>query len=68
MYGTNPTVADTDDDGLDDAAELAAGSDALKPDSDDDGLLDGAEVNQFQSESAARRHGPRRAARRLGGA
>lgn len=43
--GTDPGRADTDDDGLDDFAELAAdvyrGSDPLSPDSDGDGLRDG---------------------------
>ncbi len=36
--------ADRDGDGLNDAAEIAAGTDPLDPDTDDDGLLDGFEV------------------------
>lgn len=41
--GTNPRLADTDDDGLSDQNETV--SDPLDPDSDDDGLLDGEEIN-----------------------
>ena len=57
LYGTSPGAVDTDDDGLDDGAEvifwgIAWDSDAdsdgsinlLDPDSDNDGFLDGEEV------------------------
>ncbi|HEY8991519.1 MAG TPA: DUF1800 family protein, partial [Luteolibacter sp.] len=40
--GTNPTVADSDHDGLSDAAETATSQ--TNPDTDGDGLLDGAET------------------------
>jgi len=44
--GTDPFDADSDDDGLDDGAEVNIhGSDPLDADSDDDGLDDGTEVN-----------------------
>jgi hypothetical protein len=43
--GTDPTLADSDGDGLSDGDELAVHStDPLDPDSDDDGLSDGDEV------------------------
>ena len=41
---TDPTDADTDDDGLVDGAERTAGSDPRDPDTDDDGMTDGDEV------------------------
>lgn len=49
LLGTNPNLADTDNDGLDDGTEVdvADGSgcpDPLNPDSDGDNLLDGFEV------------------------
>ncbi len=50
LDGTDPTLADTDSDGLDDGAEQQAGTDPRDPDSDDDGLLDGAEVNQHMTD------------------
>ncbi len=44
-YGSSPTTADTDDDGLGDLSELMAGlyggTDPTAPDTDDDGLRDG---------------------------
>ena len=40
----DPQVPDSDDDGLPDSAEVAAGTDALASDSDADGLGDGFEV------------------------
>ena len=44
--GTDPSDADTDNDGLEDGAELATyGSDPLDDDSDDDGLLDGIDAD-----------------------
>lgn len=45
--GTNPTLADSDADGLDDDVEisLAEPTDVNNPDTDGDGLTDGAEVN-----------------------
>jgi hypothetical protein len=42
---TNPTLADTDSDGLKDGEEFAAGTDPSKADTDGDGLSDGAEVS-----------------------
>jgi hypothetical protein len=42
--GTDPGKADTDEDALNDKAEIDAGYDPLDPDMDDDGLLDGDEV------------------------
>lgn len=47
---TDPALADTDGDGLNDGAEVkTAMSDPLKPDSDGDGLTDGREVNELQT-------------------
>jgi hypothetical protein len=47
-YGINPatttSVTDTDNDGLTDAAEYAAGTSPTNPDTDGDGLSDGREV------------------------
>lgn len=43
--GTKPDVADTDEDGLNDGAEVAEGTNPLAPDTDGDSLTDGAEVN-----------------------
>ena len=44
--GTNPVVADSDGDGLNDGAEIAThNTDPLKADSDSDGLSDGEEIN-----------------------
>jgi len=40
-YLTDPLDPDTDDDGIDDGAESAAGTDPLDPDTDDDGVSDG---------------------------
>lgn len=40
---TNPLVADTDDDDLDDGRERAFGADPTTPDTDGDGLTDGEE-------------------------
>lgn len=44
VYFTDPTKADSDNDGLDDAAEIAAGTDPWNCDTDGDGLLDGDEI------------------------
>ena len=43
---TNPLLADSDDDGLDDAVEVngTLGTDPLNADSDDDGISDGIEI------------------------
>jgi hypothetical protein len=41
LYGTNPALKDSDRDGPEDAAELAAGTDPLDADTDGDGLPDG---------------------------
>lgn len=45
--GSNPTLADSDADGLDDDVELALAepTDVNNPDTDEDGLTDGEEVN-----------------------
>ena len=44
--GTDPTVADTDGDGLNDGVEyLEYGTDPLEPDTDGDGLTDGREID-----------------------
>ena len=45
--GSNPTLADSDADGLDDDVEisLAEPTDVNNPDTDGDGLTDGEEVN-----------------------
>ncbi|MCK9278546.1 MAG: hypothetical protein M0P22_10700, partial [Methanoculleus sp.] len=40
---SDPTKADTDDDGLDDLAEFEYGTDPFSPDTDGDGLRDGAD-------------------------
>ena len=46
--GCNPTVPDTDGDGLVDGAEVYThGTDPTRPDTDGDGLDDGREVNQI---------------------
>jgi len=42
---TNPTDADSDDDGLSDGEEIDLGTDPNNPDTDGDGLLDGEEVD-----------------------
>ncbi len=44
-YLTDPTRADTDSDGADDAQEIVIGSHPLDPDTDDDGLADGQEIS-----------------------
>ena len=45
---TNPLLADTDGDGLNDGAEVNTyGTDPLRSDSDEDGLTDGDEVNLY---------------------
>jgi serine/threonine protein kinase len=44
VYNTLPDKRDTDEDGLDDGAELAWGTDLLDPDTDKDGIKDGVEV------------------------
>jgi outer membrane protein assembly factor BamB len=45
VYRTDPTRADTDEDGLTDGDEvLLYGTDPLDPDSDGDGVLDGIEI------------------------
>ncbi|WP_247005358.1 binary toxin-like calcium binding domain-containing protein [Halorientalis litorea] len=46
-HGTDPTVADTDGDGLSDGAEVDEyGTDPTVADTDEDGLSDGAEVTE----------------------
>jgi uncharacterized repeat protein (TIGR02543 family) len=49
IYGTNPELADTDDDRLNDGAEQNAGSNPLQPDTDGDGVPDGLEVREHTS-------------------
>lgn len=44
IYGTNPSLADSDDDGLNDDAELDLETNPLERDTDGDGALDGAEI------------------------
>lgn len=44
VYNTLPDKRDTDEDGLDDGAELAWDTDPLDPDTDKDGIKDGTEV------------------------
>ena len=44
IHGTDPYAADSDGDGADDGAEIAAGTDPLNTDSDGDGLSDGFEI------------------------
>lgn len=41
---SNPQVADTDNDGLNDGAEAVAGTNPRNPDTDGDGVIDGTEV------------------------
>ena len=41
---TDPTLTDTDGDGLDDLTEMTLGTDPLNPDTDGDGIVDGDEV------------------------
>lgn len=43
VFGTSPLVADADNDGLTDGAELLDGTSPVDADSDDDGLRDGQE-------------------------
>ena len=45
-HGTDPLVADTDGDGLQDGQEILLGTDPLSTDSDGDGLSDGDEVER----------------------
>ena len=44
LYKTNPAIADTDRDGLDDGHEVLLGTSPLSADSDGDGLSDGEET------------------------
>jgi hypothetical protein len=47
-YGTNPSVADTDNDGLEDGEEVTRwDTDPTTSDTDGDGLDDGEEVNEY---------------------
>ena len=45
-YGTNPLVADTDGDGLEDGDEIILGTDPLVQDTDGDGVIDSKEKFQ----------------------
>ena len=49
-YGTDPRSADTDQDGLADGAELAAGMDPRSFDTDADGLADSVDANPTNSD------------------
>lgn len=44
VYGTNPTIRDTDGDYIPDGEEVAIGSSPLVVDTDDDGIVDGDEA------------------------
>ena len=44
LYGTDPELVDTDEDGLDDHDEVVRGTNPIDSDSDADGLSDGEEV------------------------
>ncbi|MFB6114593.1 MAG: hypothetical protein ABEJ58_10890 [Halodesulfurarchaeum sp.] len=48
-FGTNPSVTDTDGDGLNDAGEIKLGTNPLTPDTDDDGLSDADEVRTYKT-------------------
>ena len=49
--GTDPTVADTDDDGLNDSVEANKyGTDPTVADTDNDGLNDSVEINQYETD------------------
>ncbi|NQZ20436.1 MAG: M4 family metallopeptidase [Colwellia sp.] len=49
--GTNPTIADTDSDGLNDGAEINEhNTSPIQSDSDADGLSDGEEINTYLSD------------------
>ncbi len=54
VFGTDPYDPDTDDDGLRDDEELAAGTSPLHPDTDGDGLLDGEELHRWGSNPLSR--------------
>ena len=43
---TDPLLVDTDNDGLNDSEEVAAGTDLFDPDTDDDNRTDGAELKE----------------------
>ena len=45
-YGTDPLVADTDGDGLDDGDEITLGTNPLVQDTDGDGIIDSKEKFQ----------------------
>ena len=49
MEGTNPLLADTDDDGLSDSEEEGTLTDPTNPDTDGDGLSDGDEVLTYNT-------------------
>ena len=44
--GTDPLLADSDDDRLNDSEEITAGTDPSNPDTDGDGAVDGSEISQ----------------------
>src|SRR5690606_3263688 len=44
LYKTDPNLADSDGDGINDSDEIRAGTDPLHADTDGDGLLDGKEL------------------------
>ncbi|HIF37311.1 MAG TPA: hypothetical protein EYQ70_02740 [Marine Group III euryarchaeote] len=50
-YGTNPNVADSDGDGLNDGDEVNIwNTNPIKTDTDNDGLNDGEEINTYETE------------------
>jgi len=51
-HAPDPTVADTDGDGLDDGREFTAGSNPLLADTDGDGLTDSEEANTYLTNPA----------------
>ncbi len=46
---SDPTIADADEDGLDDPAEKAAGTDPHNPDTDLDGIIDSLDMNPLDN-------------------
>jgi hypothetical protein len=57
--GTDPTARDSDDDGLDDGAEVMTHrTDPLAPDTDEDGVGDGSEIAEGTNPHAAAAAGP----------
>lgn len=53
-YKLDPTNSDVDGDGLNDGAEISAGTNPNRVDSDYDGLSDGDEVNEYKTDPMKR--------------